>query len=81
MTATRIILLALLCSAVSVTLAAQEAGGGASPKDETPEKKESAQPGQIPMIFGIPGQQGQNPWMFGGAPGGGSDKEKDGNDK
>ena len=76
MTATRIILLALLCSAVSVTLAAQEAEGDASKKEEASktEKTESAQPGQIPMIFGIPGQQGQNPWMFGGAPGGGSDK-------
>ena len=58
MTATRTILLALICSAASVTLAAQEAEADASKKEDAPktEKTESAQPGQIPMIFGIPGQ-------------------------
>ena len=82
MTATRTILLALICSAASVTLAAQEAEGGASKKDETPktEKTETAQPGQIPMIFGFPGgqRQGQPPWMFGGAPAGDSTYENRG---
>ena len=70
MTATRKILLILFCTSVSAALAAQEA------KDETSKSVDKAkteqnnpvQPGQIPMIFRP--AQGQNPWMFGGAPGG-----------
>ena len=61
MTATRTILLALICSAASVTLAAQEADGDESKKEEAPktEQKGTSQSGQgqIPMIFGSPGQQ------------------------
>ena len=79
----RTILLALICSAVSATLAAQEAKDDSSKKDETPktERNDSFRPGQIPMIFGFPsGQQGQNPWTFGGQPGnsGEKDDKKDG---
>ena len=80
MTATRIILLALICSTASVALAAQDGGGNASKPDETKktEQNNPSSPGQIPMIFGIPGQQGPNPWMFGGQQSGDNkDKNED----
>ena len=79
MTAARKILLVLFCSAASAALAAQEAKEDASKSDEKPkaEQRNPAQSGQIPTIFGIPGQ-GQTPWMFGGQPGRGGNEEKDG---
>jgi uncharacterized protein YfbU (UPF0304 family) len=82
MTATRKILLVLLCTAASAMLAAQEAKEDASKSDEKPKTGQgnSAQPGQIPMIFGIPGQQQgqQGPWTFGGQPGGRNNEKKEG---
>ncbi len=80
MTATRKILLLLFCTSASFALAAQEAKDDASQSGEKPktEQKDSSQPGRIPMIT-FPGQQwGQNPWTFGGAPGGRDEKKDDG---
>ncbi len=79
MTAARKILLALFCTTVSVALAAQEAKGDTSKSEEKPkeEQRNPAPFGQIPMIT-FPGQQwGQNPWTFGGQPGG-NEKKDDG---
>ena len=78
MTATRKILLVLLCSSASMALAAQDAKDDASKNEEKPksEQKQTTQPGQIPGLFGIPGQG--NPWLFGGQqPSGDKDKAQD----
>ncbi len=83
MTATRKILLALFCTAVSSALAAQEAKDDASKSEEKPktEQRNPVQFGQIPMIT-FPGQQwGQNPWTFGGQPGGNEKKDDGKNDE
>ena len=85
MTATRKFLLVLLCTTASMALAAQDAKDDASKKDETQKDEQKTQTpasGQMPGFFGMPGQ-GQNPWMFGGTPGGDADKntDKDGNVK
>ena len=79
MTAARKILLILFCSAVSAALAAQEAKDDTSKSEEKPktEQSKSAQTDQIPMIFFGP-VQGQNPWIFGGTPGGRDEKKDDG---
>ncbi|MBR3688007.1 MAG: hypothetical protein IKL85_02910, partial [Lentisphaeria bacterium] len=80
MTAARKILLLLFCTTASFALAAQEAKDDASKSEDKPktEQKNPVQPGQIPMIT-FPGQQwGQNPWTFGGAPGGRDEKKDDG---
>ena len=75
MTATTRFLLILLCSTASVALVAQDGKDDASKDKEktTSEQKQTPQPGQIPGLFGMPGQ-GQNPWLFGGQPGGSQDR-------
>ena len=80
MTATRKILLLLFCTTASVALAAQEAKDDTSKSEDKPaaEQKNPAQPGRIPMIFGP--VQGQNPWVFGGTPGG-NEKKDDGKEE
>ena len=80
MTATRKILLLLFCTTASVALVAQEAKDDTSKSEDKPaaEQKNPAQPGRIPMIFGP--VQGQNPWMFGGAPDG-NEKKDDGKEE
>ena len=82
MNASRKILFILFCSAVSAALAAQETKDDTYKTDEKPKTEQKnpvpAQSGQIPMIFSFPGQQGQNPWSFGGQrPSGGGDEKKD----
>ena len=79
----RTILLALICSSVSWTLTAQDSASSSDKAKDDAEKKteDKAPTGRPPFVFGgIPGQgQGQNPWMFGGAPTGqtGSSQNKE----